>query len=126
MKLGVIASIFLAVTAVVGLGFIFVQNASPYLTINQLSETSKGVHVVGKIVPGSLEQRNMSREVHFQLKDDTGVMNVVYTGPALTNLEHATTVVVIGDKKTQNFSSEQMLVKCPSKYESGKKASASS
>lgn len=125
MKLGVLASIFVAIAAVVGLGFVFVQNASPYLTISQLSESSQGVHVVGKLVPGSLQQNAMKREVKFQLKDDTGVMNVVYTGPALSNLEHATQVVVIGSKNANGFHSEQMLVKCPSKYESGQKASAS-
>ena len=108
--------------AVVGLGYVFVQNASPYLTINQLSKSSQGVHVVGKIVPGSLRQNSVQRETRFRLKDDTGELNVVYTGPALSNLATATQVVAIGNMEADQFKSEQMLVKCPSKYESTTKA----
>lgn len=122
MKKGAIVSFIVAIAAVVGLGFIFVQNASPYLTINQLSDKSTGVHVVGKIVPGSLKQDIAAKEVRFRLSDDTGQMDVVYTGPALSNLSSATQVVVIGNRTGQSFHSEQMLVKCPSKYESNKAA----
>lgn len=117
MKPGVIVSTVLALAAGIGLTTVFVSNASPYVTIADAQPGSK-VHVVGKIVPDTLKQNPMQREVLFQLKDDTGVMNVRYVGPAQSNLTHANQVVVIGAKKDGRFEAHQMLVKCPSKYES--------
>lgn len=118
MKTSAIISFVVAVAAILGLSMIFVQNASPYLTINQLQETSKDVHVVGKIVPGSLQDRVLQGETRFRIMDATGELDVVYTGPAVSNLATATQVVVIGDRTDKGFHSKQMLVKCPSKYES--------
>ncbi|MBV6459475.1 MAG: hypothetical protein HONBIEJF_02623 [Fimbriimonadaceae bacterium] len=96
---------------------VFVGNASPYVTIAEAQPGTK-VHVVGKIVPETLKQNPMQREVLFQLKDESGVMKVRYVGPAQSNLSHANQVVVIGSKKDDTFEAHQMLVKCPSKYES--------
>ncbi|MCE9559098.1 MAG: cytochrome c maturation protein CcmE [Armatimonadetes bacterium] len=124
MKSGTLISLLVASVAVVGLGFVFVQNSSPYLTINQLSKTSQGVHVVGKIVPGSLKENPMQRETRFKISDDTGQMDVLYNGPTLANLAVAKQVVVVGSMDATQFKSDQMLVKCPSKYESNKKAEA--
>lgn len=117
MKTGTIVSAILAVGATVGLGVVFVTNASPYLKINELAKDSQGVHVVGKIVPGSLRQDAMAKQVSFQIQDETGKLDVVYTGPPQSNLATATQVVVIGSKHGEEFASQQMLVKCPSKYE---------
>jgi len=117
MKPGVIISTALALAAGGGLMAVFVGNASPYVTVAEAQPGSK-VHVVGKIVPDTLRQNPMEREVVFQLKDETGVMNVRYVGPAQSNLSHANQVVVIGSKKDGTFEAKQMLVKCPSKYES--------
>lgn len=118
MKTSAIISFVVAVAAIVGLSMIFVQNASPYLTINQLQTTSKDVHVVGKIVPGTLQDRALGGETRFRIQDATGELDVVYTGPNVSNLATATQVVVIGDRTADGFHSKQMLVKCPSKYES--------
>lgn len=126
MKRGALVSIIVAVLAVVGLGFVFVQNASPYMTIKEVGDSRNGVHVVGKIVPGTLEQNAMARQTRFTLEDETGTMEVVYTGPPLSNLASATQVVVIGDKSSGSFEAKKMLVKCPSKYESEAQAGAGS
>jgi cytochrome c-type biogenesis protein CcmE len=109
MKAGVIVSCVIAIGAGIGLTTIFVNNASPYVTIKEVEGTQK-VHVVGEIVQSTLQQNTLAREVSFQLKDDTGSMPVKYVGPPQSNLSSATKVVVI--------EANQMLVKCPSKYES--------
>lgn len=124
MKRGAIVSLLVALSAVGGLAFIFVKNASPYATIVQLTDSSQGAHVVGQLVPGSLKQTTMSREVNFTLKDDTGTIDVLYKGPPQSNLANATSVVVIGKKENGILVSEKMLVKCPSKYEGEQKAEA--
>lgn len=122
MKTGAILSAAVALSAIVGLGFVFVQNASPYLTVDQLTETSEGVHVVGTIKPGSLKQEAMKRDLSFMLEDKTGTLPVHYVGPPQSSLAQARQIVVIGSMKNGVFESEKMLVKCSSKYESEAKA----
>lgn len=118
MKIGVIVSSALAVIACVGLTTVFVNNASPYVTVQEVKGRSQKVHVVGKIVPHTLKQNSLAQEVSFELKDASGTMPVRYIGPPQSNLATATQVVVIGTKKDGIFEANQMLVKCPSKYES--------
>ena len=108
----------IAIAATLGLTVVFINNSSPYLKVNEIADSRDGIHVVGKIVPGTLKQDVMAKKVTFELSDETGKLNVVYTGPSLSNLESATQVVAIGSKKGNEFQSEKMLVKCPSKYES--------
>lgn len=118
MKTGTIISTVLAAGAGIGLMTVFVSNASPYVTIKEAETSGSNVHVVGKIVPSTLRQNSLARQVNFKIQDETGEMPVLYTGPPLSNLETATQVVVIGSKKDNVFEAHQMLVKCPSKYES--------
>ena len=124
MKAGIIVSAALAAVGVVGLAMVFVSNASPYVKVKEALDNRADVHVVGEIVPGSLQERTMDRQVKFQIKDETGQMPVVYTGPPQSNLSSAKQVVVIGTLKDGKFHSEKMLVKCPSKYENEKSATA--
>ena len=118
MKRGAVTSVVVAVIATAGLGFVFLQNSSPYLTIKEVDPGRKDIHVSGTVVPGTIQQNVMAGEVRFTLQDETGQMPVVYSGPPLANLSTATKVVAIGTKKGTEFHSEKMLVKCPSKYES--------
>jgi cytochrome c-type biogenesis protein CcmE len=117
MKKGVLVSTLVAFIAVIGLTAIFVANASPYLTIDQLDPQGGSVHVVGEIVPKSLHQDPLQGRTSFRLQDPTGEMQVHYTGPPISNLYTATQVVVIGSLQEGEFHAKQMLVKCPSKYE---------
>ena len=66
-------------------------------------------------------------ELVFALKDDKNeVMNVVYKGVKPVNFEQATNVVAIGTYKDGKFTADQLLVKCPSKYQAtADKAAAS-
>lgn len=121
MKTGIVVSAAIALVSGIGLTSVFVGNASPYVTIREADGQRQQVHVVGKIVPDTLSQNTLAREVSFQLKDDTGTMQVRYVGPTQSNLDHATQVVVVGNKKGNLFEASQMLVKCPSKYESDTK-----
>lgn len=124
MKTGVIVSATVAVLAGIGLTTVFVNNASPYVTIKEVNGLNQKVHVVGKIVPNTLTQNALAQEVNFTIQDDSGVMPVKYVGPPQSNLASATQVVVIGQRKDGVFEANQMLVKCPSKYESDAKPKA--
>lgn len=118
MRQGALISGAVALVATIGLTTVFVKNASPYVTIKEAMAQSRDVHVVGQLVPASLQLNTLGRETRFMLKDETGEMPVVYTGPPQSNLASATQIVVIGYHENGAFHSKQMLVKCPSKYES--------
>lgn len=56
--------------------------------------------------------------LHFQLKDPEGeVLAVAYEGVKPANFEQATSVVAIGRFHDGVFEADQLLVKCPSKYQ---------
>ncbi len=57
-------------------------------------------------------------ELVFALQDEKmEVMEVVYRGVKPANFEQATSVVAIGTYKDGRFEADQLLVKCPSKYQ---------
>lgn len=123
MKLGTILSVVLVLGGAGALSAVFVQNASPYVTVDQALTAKNEVHVTGEIIPGSLQQQSFSKDVRFELRDEKGSMKVLYNGPTQSNLGEAKKVVVIGTMNNGVFESKKMLVKCPSKYESDKKPS---
>jgi cytochrome c-type biogenesis protein CcmE len=56
--------------------------------------------------------------LRFQLRDTAGeVLPVTYPGVKPANFEQATSVVAIGQYKNGVFEADQLLVKCPSKYQ---------
>lgn len=118
MKKGVLISTAVGLCAAAGLMTVFINSSSPYVTVAEAAKHPSKVHVVGKIVQETLKSSVLQGEVNFTIKDDTGSMPVRYVGPPQSNLEHATQVVVIGSVEKDVFLAKQMLVKCPSKYES--------
>ena len=56
--------------------------------------------------------------LEFKLKDShEEVMPVIYRGVIPGNFDQATSIVAIGRYKDGHFEAEQLLVKCPSKYQ---------
>jgi cytochrome c-type biogenesis protein CcmE len=54
----------------------------------------------------------------FRLKDENGeVLPVEYKGVIPGNFDQATSIVAIGRYDNGTFAAEQLLVKCPSKYQ---------
>lgn len=107
--------------AVAGLGmvtFLFTQNASPYVDAKTaLSSRADNLHVVGKIVPGTL-QESMGR-AQFVLEDEAGTkMPVSYQGEPVSNLGQSERVVAVGGADGSGFRAHKLLVKCPSRYNS--------
>ncbi|MCW5936275.1 MAG: cytochrome c maturation protein CcmE [Fimbriimonadaceae bacterium] len=119
MKPGLLAVVlsFVGIGAVV---YAFMTNASPYVTVAQAQVSqADNLHVAGEIVPGTLDVSATSQTVRFIVKDDEGkTLPVLYKGAPPANMASATRVVVIGGMKEGVFTSEKMLLKCPSKYES--------
>ena len=53
-----------------------------------------------------------------ELQDENGeIMEITYKGVKPANFEQATSVVAIGQYREGSFRADQLLVKCPSKYQ---------
>ena len=65
--------------------------------------------------------------MNFRLRDERGeVLTVEYRGVIPGNFDQATSIVAIGRYRNDRFEAEQLLVKCPSKYQAeGAKQGAS-
>ena len=101
----------------------FSGSTSDYLTISQVRalgpEQSRDSRVAGAIVPDSVEWNTRDLHLTFEIEDETGVLPISYHGPQPDMLVDAVEAVVIGkyDQTAGLFEAEELLMKCPSKYE---------
>ena len=96
---------------------------NPYLTVSQVkngqnSYQGKVVQVLGIVSNGTLV-RGTDGVIQFDLSDGQAVLNVVYRGSTVQNLNENREVAVQGIISNQGLEANQILVKCPSKYEEG-------
>ncbi|MCC7434870.1 MAG: cytochrome c maturation protein CcmE [Methanoregulaceae archaeon] len=123
---GAIVSSLIALIAVGGLGSVFLANASPYMTITEVRDASgNNIHVSGTIDHSTVHQNLAKRQATFTISDAGEKLQVLYKGKPQPNLANATTVVVIGKMEGNQFVAHDMMLKCPSKYESTKEVSGS-
>lgn len=118
---GAVVTGIIATLAMGGVLAAFVRNASPYVTVAEAKEShADGVHLAGDLIKNTIQTDPKTGEIKFQLKDQNGQLaNVVYQGTTPGNLTEATKVVAVGGmNKDDVFISHQLLIKCPSKYES--------
>jgi cytochrome c-type biogenesis protein CcmE len=123
-KIGAVISAVVALLAVAALAVAFLNTASPYVTIAQARTTSgDSLHLAGELVPGTVSNDFARQTIGFKIKDSDGaVVHVTYDGPPPSNLNEATRIVAIGKLEGEEFRAHKLLVKCPSKYESEKRA----
>lgn len=95
----------------------FGNSISTYVNFVE-AENRTNSHVVG--VWDDSQDYGFSRETmqfSFHMKDEDGnVRRVVYPRPKPNNFEEATQLVVIGEMRNNVFHANEMLMKCPSKY----------
>jgi len=113
-----IAIIVLAIV----LGYYGLQSGlRPYTTsVSEAISTGRGVQLAGFLYPGETGAYNEKGEFTFKLQDSTGkVVQVLYGKPKPANFEKAISIVAIGhyDAAKGAFMADDMLVKCPSKYQ---------
>jgi cytochrome c-type biogenesis protein CcmE len=123
---GAVITGIVATLAMVGVLTAFVGNASPYVTVAEAKQShDDGLHLAGDLIKDSIQTDPASGHISFRMKDKTGtVANVVYTGSTPGNLSEATKVVAVGGMDHDVFKAHQLLIKCPSKYESQPAAGA--
>ncbi|HLK14457.1 MAG TPA: cytochrome c maturation protein CcmE [Fimbriimonadaceae bacterium] len=119
VKLGAVVTVVVALGAMLAIGFTFVENANPYVDVEQaLANTGDGLHLLGSIDKKSVHSNPLQREISFDLVDAKGkTMHVDYHGEAISNINEADKVVAVGHVKDGVFLSDKLNIKCPSKYE---------
>jgi cytochrome c-type biogenesis protein CcmE len=120
MKTGAVVTTVVAILALCGVVAAFSTNSSPYVTILEARHTSGDrLHVEGDIDKSSVHEDSLRHQLTFDIHDKTGSLHVVHVGELPANMSEANKVVAIGGMKGNDFVSQQLLIKCPSKYEAG-------
>jgi cytochrome c-type biogenesis protein CcmE len=117
LSVAAVLAVFLVYTAVLG-------NSTPQLTPSQLAGHAGKVSVVGAVVGPLRGDPHTSQGLRFGLKNiqgRSGIVPVVYRGdnppPLFAVGRH---VVVSGSYTAGRVSGNDILTKCPSKYEAAK------
>jgi cytochrome c-type biogenesis protein CcmE len=103
----------------------FSGSTSDYLTVAEVkameADQTRNARVAGGIVPDSVNWNTRELHLTFEIEDETGQLPISYHGPQPDMLVDAVEAVVIGkyDAADQVFEAEELLMKCPSKYEEG-------
>jgi cytochrome c-type biogenesis protein CcmE len=118
MNLKVWIAVALLVAAV-GVGVTsFKKSMTPYISFAEARHSSGLVQVNGVLADRNYVMKPTEQYMSFKLKDARGeVMTVDYHGVIPGNFDQATSVVAIGRYQDNRFVAEQLLVKCPSKYQ---------
>jgi len=96
---------------------------SEYLTVAEVKalgpDQTRDSRVAGEIVPNSVNWSTRDLHLTFEIEDETGNLAISYHGPQPDMLVDAVEAVVIGkyDPNGQVFEADELLMKCPSKYE---------
>lgn len=102
----------------------FLDTTIQYVSIEKAKSSDKMVQVMGKIDFDTKKYDAVNSRLEFAVYDaeaesivGASTMNVVYHGIVPGNFDQATSVVLKGKADGDHFVADQMLVKCPSKYQ---------
>lgn len=119
----VIGAVVVIVFVVWG-AFAFFQTTVRYVPIEEAMNAQRTVQVMGKIdfesVQYDAEQSHLSFAIYDAEADSPAgspSLPIVYRGVVPGNFDQAESVVVKGHPEGGVFAAEQLLVKCPSKYQ---------
>ncbi len=96
----------------------FKSNLTPYVSFDEATKTARKVQVAGGLLENSTKYVDETEELHFTIVEEDGdTMAVHYQGIKPGNFEEAVQIVAIGSYSEGAFHADQLLVKCPSKYQ---------
>lgn len=121
-KLHIIGIIVIALA--IGVIFVSLKNTSTYADFAEaLENPGKEYHVVGKLdknAPQIYEPRTNPDQFLFSMVDNKGmVKQVVLHKSKPQDFEKSEQIVLIGKMEGGNFHANDILMKCPSKYNDG-------
>lgn len=113
----ILAVVLLAVAAGFGITS-FRKTMTPYISFAEARQASGMVQVNGVLANKNYVMKQDEQYLKFDLEDSKGeVMNVEYRGVIPGNFDQAISIVAIGRYQNGTFAADQLLVKCPSKYQ---------
>jgi cytochrome c-type biogenesis protein CcmE len=103
----------------------FMKTTIQYVSLDEAAQAHRTVQVMGKIDFGAVKYDDQKSRLEFAIYDPDAAdsltarrLNVVYYGVVPGNFDQATSVVLKGKPGDEGaFVADQMLVKCPSKYQ---------
>ncbi len=96
----------------------FKKSMTPYVSFSDARRASGMVQVNGVLADRNYVLKKNEQYLEFKLRDSRGeVMDVEYRGVVPGNFDQATSIVAIGRYANDRFQADQLLVKCPSKYQ---------
>ena len=104
-------------------GWSFADSVTPYVAIKEAkAATSSSVQVKGLLAKDAPAPHMEGNDFVFTLQDEeTGEELLVhYHGTKPDQFDEAHHIVAIGKMQGEAFSSDKLLIKCPSKYEQQK------
>jgi cytochrome c-type biogenesis protein CcmE len=114
----VIVALALVVVAVTIGVTSFKKSVTPYISFTEARRSSGLVQVNGVLADKNYVLKQDEQYLEFNLKDSNAeVLRVTYRGIVPGNFDQATSIVAIGRYSEDHFEAEQLLVKCPSKYQ---------
>ena len=118
MNLKVIIAVSLVVGAVAFGMTGFKKTMTPYIGFAEARQNTGLVQINGTLASKDYVLKEKEQYLAFRLKDPKGdVMPVEYRGVIPGNFDQAVSIVAIGQFKGDHFEANQLLVKCPSKYQ---------
>ncbi|OGC79167.1 MAG: hypothetical protein A2145_02310 [candidate division Zixibacteria bacterium RBG_16_40_9] len=119
MKAKYIIGILIIVGFVVFGAISLKKSLTPYVGFAEAKKTQETVQIIGKVVEGETYYDTLSQKLVFSLTDKNSPdqIKVIYNGVKPGNFDQATEIVAIGNYQSGVFHSDQLLVKCPSKYQ---------
>lgn len=117
----IVGILIIAVFAVWGISS-FMATTIKYVPLAEVSRSTGNIQVMGKIDFDAVEYDTDSSRLIFDvtdLEDPTGGrrLKIIYSGLVPGNFEQATSVVARGHYENGALLADQLLVKCPSKYQ---------
>jgi len=123
--IGVTAIILLAIAAI----FFSLQSRGGTAYYKTVEEVSKDAELVGErvkvggaVIPGSWDKK--ANPMTFDIRDENdksgkgAVIKVVYNGAVPSTFGDGVTAIVTGEWTGDQIAADEMITKCPSKYES--------
>ena len=102
----------------------FGSSVSYYVTVSEFFSRSDelldtNIRVAGKVAGTSIDWNADDLELMFTITEGGKNMPVIYNGPQPSGFKAGSTILVEGKYDSNNvFRASQLILKCPSKYES--------
>jgi cytochrome c-type biogenesis protein CcmE len=124
--------IFGGAIIVLAVGYLIVSSiggsTAYYLTVEEVKAkgpSERTVRVAGTVMGDTIEWNSQELMLRFNIADASGSLAVIYNGPRPDMLRDSAEAVVEGKyTEGESFEADNLLLKCPSKYEGAATATA--